>query len=507
VLSFPTIATTWEIVPDTLSIWPASPDDFPPGEVARVRTGAELTLEFGDAVWKVEADGCGRTQTGSAFVIGDRHLITSNHIVSIDSTPLVRSRDGRTLEGTVIGGTHMPDVVVIEVDELLGDPLVWVEPDFFWSSPFGHEYAQEIVALGYSDPAGGIDFASSTIEEYHEPDPWASAVWDRESSEWILPDRVVHAFLSNEAIGTGWSGGPVLTGLGQVAGMVAELERSPAAPVDGINASLFYTSAYLEEPVREILSSRPGYEADCSSVTAYPGQPVNIQIGELDPICPDLVSRIFCMFSTSVNWDPPKDDPDSAPVAFYTVEVFLESDLDWVISSRWEYFWGTIVSNAPRSEDAQLLLLPEDVEWALPLLWQDTEPPFSDHQYMVTVTSYSETGVPFRDYTDPSASTAFVSVPQQVDASILQAQYEEVVLLGEYALGESTSTVCPMMHLGPTSDDPMYDALDCGPAGKEGVERLQALLRVPAHGVYDEATRDAHLAELEARGLPIPADS
>jgi hypothetical protein len=126
---------------------------------------------------------------------------------------------------------------------------------------------------------------------------------------------------------------------------------------------------------------------------------------------------------------------------------------------------------------------------------------------MVTVTSYSETGVPFRDYTDPSASTAFVSVPQQVDASILQAQYEEVVLLGEYALGESTSTVCPMMLLGPTSDDPMYDALDCGLAGKEGVDRLQALLRVPAHGVYDEATRDAHLAELEARGLPIPADS
>ena len=125
---------------------------------------------------------------------------------------------------------------------------------------------------------------------------------------------------------------------------------------------------------------------------------------------------------------------------------------------------------------------------------------------MVTVTSYSETGVPFRDY-DPSASTAFVSVPQQVDASVLLEQFEMVVLLGEYTLGESTSTVCPMKILGSTDYDPMFDPLDCGPAGKEGVERLQRVLGLPGHGIYDEVTRDAHLAELEARGLATPTDS
>ena len=290
--------------------------------------------------------------------------------------------------------------------------------------------------------------------------------------------------------------------------MVAELERSPAAPVDGINSRLFYTSAYLEEPVREILSTRPGYEADCSPVTAYPGQPLNIEVPEPDPLCPDSVSRFFCLFSTLVDWEPPKDDPDNAPVAFYTVEIFRENDLDWVADSRWEYFGGTIRSATPWPEDAQQSLIPNDVEMELlPLLSQDFGPPFSDQLYMVTVTSYSEIGVPFRDYTDPSASTAFVSVPQQVDASVLLEQFEMVVLLGEYTLGESTSTVCPMKILGSTDYDPLFDPLNCGPGGKEVVEQLQALLGLKAHGVYDIATRDAHLAELEARDLATPTDS
>ena len=485
----------------------ALPSLPPPTGVAN-RTAIELVAELGDAVWNVEANGCGRTQAGSAFVIDSRHLITSNHIVSIDSTPLVRSRDGRTLEGTVIGGTHMPNVAVVEVEEHLGDPLVWVESDYFWTTPYSLESGQEIVALGYSDPIGGIDFASGAIKEHHEADRWVSAVWDSETGDLILPDRVIHAFFSLEALGEGRSGGPVLTGLGQVAGMVAELERSPAAPVDGINSRLFYTSAYLEEPVREILSTRPGYEADCSPVTAYPGQPLNIEVPEPDPLCPDSVSRFFCLFSTLVDWEPPKDDPDNAPVAFYTVEIFRENDLDWVADSRWEYFGGTIRSATPWPEDAQQSLIPNDVEMELlPLLSQDFGPPFSDQLYMVTVTSYSEIGVPFRDYTDPSASTAFVSVPQQVDASVLLEQFEMVVLLGEYTLGESTSTVCPMKILGSTDYDPLFDPLNCGPGGKEVVEQLQALLGLKAHGVYDIATRDAHLAELEARDLATPTDS
>src|SRR3712207_729092 len=97
-------------------------DDGEPGPVAGAAAPpaadiAELAAKVGNAVWRVDTEGCGWLGSGSAFAIGRRHLVTNHHVTANDTSPVVRSRRGKILQGRVIGATRHPDVSVIEVAE------------------------------------------------------------------------------------------------------------------------------------------------------------------------------------------------------------------------------------------------------------------------------------------------------------------------------------------------------------------------------------------------------
>lgn len=93
------------------------PTDLSPTSVS------ELAAAFGDAVWRVEATGCGIAGGGTAFAVDDRMLVTNWHVVANDDTPVVVSRDGRRLDGRVVGWSSDPDVALVEVSQDLGNVL------------------------------------------------------------------------------------------------------------------------------------------------------------------------------------------------------------------------------------------------------------------------------------------------------------------------------------------------------------------------------------------------
>jgi S1-C subfamily serine protease len=64
---------------------------------------AALANKVGDAVWRVDTEGCGWLGSGSAFAIDRRHLVTNHHVTANDTSPVVRSREGKRLQGRVIG--------------------------------------------------------------------------------------------------------------------------------------------------------------------------------------------------------------------------------------------------------------------------------------------------------------------------------------------------------------------------------------------------------------------
>src|SRR5690606_6691693 len=89
-------------------------------------TDAELVERFGDAVWRVEVEGCGVTGTGSAFAIDEHHLVTNAHVVGVDPHPRLVSRDGEVAEpppaAPVPCPTGAPSATVTEVVATRWDP-------------------------------------------------------------------------------------------------------------------------------------------------------------------------------------------------------------------------------------------------------------------------------------------------------------------------------------------------------------------------------------------------
>jgi hypothetical protein len=166
---------------------------------------AALADRAGDAVWLVEADGCGWNSKGSAFAIDERHLVTNRHVVANDSSPKLRSRDGRTVSGKVIGSAAHPDLAVVETDRDLDAKLNLSK------AAVGTRDA--LVVLGYPSPK-------------HVFTASAGRVVSLEGTK-ADPDE---AALTNVPIATGNSGGPGLREDASVAGVVTLMRlRTDAA--------------------------------------------------------------------------------------------------------------------------------------------------------------------------------------------------------------------------------------------------------------------------------------
>ena len=175
------------------------PTSTAPILIAKTYKPAELAATFGDAVFRVETQGCGYEGIGSAFAISDHHLVTNWHVVATDVTPVLRSRSGATITGRVIGWSEDPDVAVIEVQSDLEVLLEWAETSDLAEGT-------ELASLGYPLP----DHDFSVI-------PGAVLSFVRKGNRPV-------AIRTDASVDRGSSGGPALTDQGTVAGVVTQID-------------------------------------------------------------------------------------------------------------------------------------------------------------------------------------------------------------------------------------------------------------------------------------------
>jgi len=460
----PPTATT-EAPATTSTLPPATTTEAPPTTEAPSWAatagglGKRTLAEFGDSVWMVESSGCGLLRYGSAFFIDSTHLVTNNHIVSIDGTPKLFSQDGRELEGVVIGGSNLPDVAVIEVSPAqIGQPLVWAEAESLDSS-------MVLTVLGYDNrlgPNSALAASVTQVVDQESNDPWQTAYWDPDQNMGVSPPRFTRSLITDSAVGHGLSGAPAITTSGQVAGIITELHQ-PHISASELGGRLIYTYDYLRDPIEQILIERPGYNVECSRSLLGPGQAVNLKVGEAQPA--GGCTGLLCVYFATVEWDPPLEDAGRSPVAFYVMEVFRRTS-----AGELEYWAGNTIHIEERPEGTEPPLLdPGDPEYefAEPL-WHDLVPPYEEEIYVVSVTPYSEHGEPGQPI------TGSILVPKMEDDGTTEADMDEAILKGYYVWGTSEATVL-----------------------------LQQVLGLPPDGIYDYEVLKAHAEALEEIGLSV----
>lgn len=139
--------------------------------------------------------------TGSGFIINtDGQILTNAHVVEGADRVSVILKDGRTLEGKVLGSDPVTDVAVVKIT---ADKLPRVELGDSDSLKPG-EWA---IAIG--NPLGLDNTVTTGI----------ISATGRSSSQVGVPDKRVQFIQTDAAINPGNSGGPLLNASGQVIGM------------------------------------------------------------------------------------------------------------------------------------------------------------------------------------------------------------------------------------------------------------------------------------------------
>lgn len=144
---------------------------------------------------------CGRSSTGSGFVVAPDRVVTNAHVVAGVDTPVVQPNGGTALEGRVVYFDPIDDLAVIAVDGL------------------------GVAPLGLSDPltAG----SAAQVQGYPLGGPWTPTRAEVLSVGTVpVPDiyddtanpREIYQLFAE--VRPGNSGGPLLTGDGEVAGVV-----------------------------------------------------------------------------------------------------------------------------------------------------------------------------------------------------------------------------------------------------------------------------------------------
>lgn len=175
--------------------------------------------------------------TGSGFIISaDGRLMTNAHVVSGSKTVKVTLKDGRILEGQVLGADPVTDVAVVKIDAkaLPTVPLGKSE------SLIPGEWA---IAIG--NPLGLDNTVTVGI---------ISAL-DRSSSQVGVPEKRVSFIQTDAAINPGNSGGPLLNARGEVIGMNTAIRAGAqglgfAIPIETAQriASQLFTKGRVEHP-------------------------------------------------------------------------------------------------------------------------------------------------------------------------------------------------------------------------------------------------------------------
>jgi S1-C subfamily serine protease len=139
--------------------------------------------------------------TGSGFILSkDGRILTNAHVVSGTDIVDVTLKDGRSLEGRVVGSDPVTDVAVVKVDAR-DLPVVQL------GESAGVAPGQWAIAIG--NPLGLDNTVTAGI---------ISAI-GRSSSQVGVPDKRVSFIQTDAAINPGNSGGPLLNDRGEVIGV------------------------------------------------------------------------------------------------------------------------------------------------------------------------------------------------------------------------------------------------------------------------------------------------
>ena len=138
---------------------------------------------------------------GSGFIVSqDGQIITNSHVVDGADTVTVTLKDGRILEGQVLGSDPVTDIAVIKVDEQNLPTVALGDSDQLqpgeWSIAIGNP-------LGL-DNTGTVGIVSAV---------------GRSSNQVGVPDKRVEFIQTDTAINPGNSGGPLLNQQGEVIGV------------------------------------------------------------------------------------------------------------------------------------------------------------------------------------------------------------------------------------------------------------------------------------------------
>lgn len=138
---------------------------------------------------------------GSGFIISaDGQILTNAHVVDEADTVSVTLKDGRTLDGRVLGADPVTDVAVIKVDAQNLPTVTLSDSDQLQPGEW---------AIAIGNPLGLDNTVTVGI---------VSAT-GRSSSEVGVPDKRVDFIQTDAAINPGNSGGPLLNQQGEVIGM------------------------------------------------------------------------------------------------------------------------------------------------------------------------------------------------------------------------------------------------------------------------------------------------
>lgn len=144
---------------------------------------------------------CGKSSTGSGFVVAPDRLVTNAHVVAGVDRPVIELPGGAVREGRVVYYDPVDDLAVIAVEDLDADPL-GIAPTL--------SAGDRAVVQGY--PFGGPFTSGSagviSVDTARVPDSYGAGGADRE----------VYSLAA--VVRPGNSGGPLLTTGGAVAGVI-----------------------------------------------------------------------------------------------------------------------------------------------------------------------------------------------------------------------------------------------------------------------------------------------
>jgi hypothetical protein len=239
-------------------------------------TDAEIAAEYGDAVFRIETAGCQYEGVGSGFAIDEHHIVTNRHVVEIDSTPSINTRNGERFTGRVIGWEELPDIAVIEVDRSLPK---WMD----WSDTESLAEGQRLVSIGYPLPDHDFSVTPGVIVSFVTRGSHRSAI------------------RSDANLDYGNSGGPSLISDGRVAGVVTEMDLN----LEGFQfVPLSMTTDEVYETIEWILEHPSSPTVSCGEIgSGTPpygsGTPTAPEVPAYEHPTPPFYTVILASLSTS----------------------------------------------------------------------------------------------------------------------------------------------------------------------------------------------------------------